>query len=267
MCIPRRHPGTRLLTLMAVLAALLSACARMPAPEGVAIVRAAVNVEDADAPTLSLSGEAVGADSFREKSFEGYGAGKHPTAASGEVQSRTFARAEARRAALRALAKEILKHENTGGTELRAALGDAHDWEDVLEQSLERRARVDYRTRNDVELARARIQGAHIFKDDAPDAPTDVAFDDGLSPELLDRRATAKELAIDAAREILLAELLPYGGRRGFLGGTRPAPPAFEAALRNDLETVAPVGVEFTADGQCVVEMHYDRGRLRKLSH
>jgi hypothetical protein len=261
----RLSPSLRLLPLLVAAMALSSACARIPRPEGMAVARAVVDLGEVPDSAPVLLGDPGPFDRFREKAFEGYGAGRYPAAASGGVQGRTFARAEARRAALRALAREVLNFSENGEPVLLEILGDTDDWEAKLEQSLERRARVDFRTRNDAELARARIQGAQILQGETPgERPgVDPSADDSL--ESLARRANAEKLATDAAREILHAELLPYGARRGLLGLGRLASDTFSSALREDLATIQPVGVEFTPDGQCIVEMHYDREDLRRL--
>jgi len=199
--------------------------------------------------------------------FVAFGAGRYPDDASGTFQAQAYTRAEARRAALRELARLILEFGDSDQQALATVLGEEEGWEEALEASLEKRALIDYKPRDNLELARARIQGARIFTGPAaPGSAGDAAHDAGETElEFLARRREAEEKATKAAREFLYEDLLPFGATTNILGIRRGPSDTFEKALREELSTVPPMQVEFTDDGQCIVTLRYDRQGLDRL--
>lgn len=207
--------------------------------------------------------------SAQDSKYEGFGAGKYPSGASGTVQSQFYARAEARRAALRDLAKNILKPGEDGKSPVKAYFGDSPDRMKQLEQTLETRAQVEFRKRDGIEVARARIQGRDLLGGPAEEKnPAEPGGASGAAPrDLPARREHALSLATQVVRGFLLEDLLAYAPPSGFLGTSARPSAKFTEALRRDLETVEPSSVEFTDAGDCVVEMQYDRGRLADLKY
>lgn len=250
-----------------MLVAVLTACRTVPTPDGFAQASASVAVEDAPNPVTSIGEEAVHFNRFQAQTFEGYGAAKPPADASGSFQARAYARAEARRKALRILAGEIVAFEHEGKPTLKAILGDAGDWRATLEQSLEQRATVDFRTKDGLELARARIRGDAIFHGPAAPGSAGQAEEGtaGNELELIARRRTAEEAAIRAARDFLYEDLLGYGATTNVFGLRTGPSAAYKKALREELDALPPQSVEFTDDGQCIVLMAYDRSGLSRL--
>lgn len=254
--------------ILAVLAAaMLSACQTVPPARGVARASAAVAVEDASSPGTSIGEEAVLYNRLQAEEFVAFGAGEYPDDASGTFQAQAYARAEARRAALRELAKQIVNFGDGDQSALVAILGREEDWQGTLEASLEKRALIDYKTRDNLELARARIQGARVFTGPAPPGSAGEAAHDAGETELefLARRRKAETLATEAAREFLYEDLLPFGATTDILGIRHAPSKTFREALREELATVPPTEVEFTDDGQCIVTLQYDRRALDRL--
>lgn len=255
---------------LAVLA-LLAACRTAPAPEGIATARASVKVEGA-ADQPDGGGTEAGLFnqiSSQDSKYEGFGAGKYPSGASGTVQSQFYARAEARRAALRDLAKNILKAGADGKSPVKAYFGDSPDRMKQLEQTLESRAQVEFRTREGIEVARARIRGRELLGGPAAErTPADSGSSRGATPrDLPARRKHALSLATQVVRGFLLEDLKAYAPGSGFLGTSARPSAKFTEALRKDLDTIEPSSVEFTDEGDCIVEMQYDRGRLADLKY
>jgi hypothetical protein len=245
----------------------LCACQTIPPAKGMAQVSAAVRVEDTTSPGTSIGTEAVLYNKLQQQKFEAFGAGKRPDDTSGEFQAEAFARAEARRAALRELAKTIVAFGEDGESALKTILGETEGWEAIFEASLEKRAVVDYKRKDNLELARARIDGSRIFTGPgAPGSAGDRRHDAGESElEFLARRRKAEELALEAARTFLYEDLLPYGGTTNFWGVKRPPSEKFKEALRAELELVPPMEVKFTDEGECIVGMQYDRTAIEHL--
>lgn len=268
---PRFRPHRRTLLVLAVLAGVgaLSACQSVPQAAGMARASASVAVEETSAPGTSIGEEAVLYNKIQQEEFVAFGAGRYPADASGTFQAQAYARAEARRAALRELARQIVHFGEDEHSALITILGSEENWEEILEANLEERARVDYKTREEdnLELARARIQGARIFTGSAPPGsagdPTQDAEESEL--EFVARRRKAEKLATEAARKFLYEDLLPFGATTNFLGIRQAPSEAFKEALREELKTVPPVEVEFTEDGQCIVTLQYDRSALDRL--
>lgn len=264
--VPARSAGV---SVAVALVALLSACQTAPAPKGLAHASASVDVEDAPDPATSIGEEAIHFNRFQAQSFEGYGAGKPPADASGSFQAQAYARAEARRAALRALANQIVDFGHEGKPTLVTILGDADDWREVLEASLEQRAQIEYRTQDGIEMARARIRGDSIFRGPAPPGSAGSKTEDlhENELELIARRRKAEELATKAARDFLYEDLVEFGGRSSLFGFRQGPSATFKKALREELDLQPPTSVEFTDDGRCVVLMQYDRAALERLDY
>lgn len=264
---PLGRRGGLLAALVAV--ACLTACRTLPVPRGFAEASASAAVEYAADSPAAAGKQAVHFNRFQTQEFEGYGAGKLPPDASGSFQARAVARAEARRAALRALAKQITEFRIDGAPTLPTLLGDDANWRATLERSLEQYAVVEYKTHEDepIEMARARIRGDAIFH--GPAAPGSVGQAregaDGEELDLIARRRRAEEQATRAARDFLYEDLLPFGATLGPFGTRREPSERYKQALRAEVDVLPPDSVEFTDDGQCIVILRYDREALERL--
>lgn len=256
-------------TMMIAVAAtgLLSACQSVPPPLGIARATAGVAVEPPTRSEASVGEEAALYKRLQAEEFVAFGAGRYPADASGTFQAQAYARAEARRAALRELARLIVNFGDGDRSALRLLLGEEENWQGTLEANLEKRAQIDFKTRDDLELARARIDGSRILVGPAaPGSAGDAKHDTGETElEFLARRRKAEKLATEAARDFLFEDLLPFGATINVFGIRRPPSGSFKKALREELKDVPPSKVEYTNDGQCIVTLQFDRTALDRL--
>lgn len=258
-----RTAGSRLAGFIG-LVFLFTACRTAPPPEGAASARGSVLVETSTITKLPVAEEAKAFNQFRSQTFEGYGAGKLPGGISGSAQGRAFAQAEARRAALRTLAQQIVDFGAGGKSAFLTIAGDSKDWQPRLEEQLEHVAEIDYKTREGIEMARARIEGVKLF---GPlPAMEGVEAKAPLFSDLQQRRMQAREKATESARQFLYEDLMTLGTRRGIFGGQRAPSSRFSKALRAEVDQVEPFSVEYGDDGRCIVELRYDRSEIANMN-
>lgn len=228
-----------------------------PSPEDAAM-------EPEDAEPIGLS-ELAAAETYTAQ-----GRGVFPSNSSSPVQRLGLARAQARRAALESLARNILDAESAGGRQLNVVLPPRSPRRDRLEEAIEILAHVDFSEMGDEVIAVATLGGESIqvaLLSDTPGAAlpaTDASISEAA--QRLERaRGDAVELAMEAARQSVQAKIMKLQTSAGPIKNIVYRDRSAREAIRTMIAELEPESVEYSDDGRCIVTIEFDKARLEEL--
>lgn len=172
-----------------------------------------------------------------------------------------LARAEARRAALRALGQNLLDLPDKNGHLLSEFLKETPDKKVALNELIESEARIGYQERESVCQATASLDGRRALEVLGRPTPGQANKSETLTPDQLEKRKRQSyDMAFDEVKKKLREELdrilLPDGR-------TIQAALAKDASARQELDALIfltrPDDVHYTSDGSCALTLFFDR--------